>query len=600
MKKHHYQDENTNQLAGNKNNRDVLFLSVFFFIFVFGYFSSIGNYLLSFQEQQSLFVFSPEFLRGFLLKPGGILELSGKFLTQFYFYTLPGSFILASVIATAGILSAMINRHLQLPSAFSFLFMFFTPCLLLLMQMHYYHFMEYNLGFLLVLFFFLLSILSKKKYLRYIITVLIPLFYYIAGSFALMYAGMYLLYNLIFGKGFHKFVYSVITAVLSATSVFVCKEFLFLQPLDQLIFFPLPFINDPKHTITFYVLAGLIVLYPLLSKISLLIRPKSINTRPVAIISSIAVFCITIFFIAEFYNKQTARTVKIEQLAFDENWDDIIRLQEKFPSRNLIGQYFYNVALSETNQLCDRLFYGSQDFSANSLILPWGGEHLNRGGYFYYSIGLINEAHRWAYEGMVVYGMRPQNLKLLIKTNLINGNYKMADKYISILKRTMNYRKWVDKYAELTENPLLINKFPDLEAKREILPDKDFFIQLDSPQNNILLLFDSNPGNKKAFEYEMAWLMLMKDVEGVVNNMNKLKELGYTRIPRHLEEAALIYYNSKGTLPDLGGLNISEETLKNFNDYVSTYKNYRQNLAAGKERIKQYFGNTFMFYFHFQ
>ena len=133
--------------------------------------------------------------------------------------------------------------------------------------------------------------------------------------------------------------------------------------------------------------------------------------------------------------------VKLERLIFEEKWDEAIRFQEKKPARNLIGEYFYNIALSETDQLCDRLFYGPQDFLAGSLVLPWGDAHLNRGGYFYYAIGLMNEAHRWAYEEMVVYGYRPQNIRMLAKTSLINGDYTMARKYINILKRTIYYRK---------------------------------------------------------------------------------------------------------------------------------------------------------------
>ncbi len=47
------------------------------------------------------------------------------------------------------------------------------------------------------------------------------------------------------------------------------------------------------------------------------------------------------------------------------------------------------------------------------------GEILNRGGYFYYTIGMINEAHRWAFENMVMKGLSPEGLKMLIKTEII-------------------------------------------------------------------------------------------------------------------------------------------------------------------------------------
>lgn len=98
----------------------------------------------------------------------------------------------------------------------------------------------------------------------------------------------------------------------------------------------------------------------------------------------------------------------------------------------------------------------------------------------------------------------------------------------------------------------------------------------------------------------MAWLLLMKDIENVVNRLYRLKELGYTKIPRHLEEAALIYFNSKGILPETGGLSISRETLNHFDQYVSTFKSFRQNRTAGHEKIRNNFGNTYMYYYHFK
>ena len=316
---------------------------------------------------------------------------------------------------------------------------------------------------------------------------------------------------------------------------------------------------------------------------------------------SIITACVlTAFALYKLYNPQTARVLELQRLIFNEKWNEAIRFQEKTPSRNLIGQYFYNVALSETNQLCDRLFYGSQDFSTGSLVLPWGEEHLNRGAYFYYCIGFINEAHRWAYEEMVVHGFRPQNLKMLAKTSLINGDYRMARNYLNILKKTIYYRDWAVKYENLADNPDLINSDPELGAKIKILPKSDFFIKFNDPLNNLPLILSAQPDNRKAFEYYIAALLLTKNVEGAVNNLKKLKEMGYTRIPRHIEEAVLMYYNSTKVMPDLGGLAISAGTLTRFDNYVETFKVLRQTSKLNSQKMEQKFGNTFWFYFQFK
>lgn len=573
-------------------------LCCFIFIATFGFFYWIGHYLLYFQEQQFLFVFSTEYVQAFFQKPGGLTELSGKFLSQFYDYPFVGPIIVSTIITLTGFVLLRIGRILQLPDSFSTLFSLIACCLLLFMQTHYYHLMEHNLGFLIILSIFLLFILTEKKIHRHLFISLLPFFYYLVGAYIFIYAGIFLFYNISFQKESTRWILPAVSFFWIGISVIVFKEFIFLQPLKQLAFFPLPIINDDKHKTVFFLLTVLLALYPLIGKLS--IKIQIINSRLAVSLVSAVVILATVFFLSKFNNAQTARVVKIEKLAFEEKWDSIIELHEKSPSQNLIGQYYYNIALSETDQLCDRLFFGRQDFSANSLILPWGSNHLNRGAYFYYAVGLINEAHRWAYESMVVYGTNPVNMKMLTKTNLVNEEYLMVKKYTGVLKKTFRYKTWATEYEKIADSPSLIVNKQNLENKRKIRPEKDFFIQVNSPQNNIPLLSGANPNNRKAFECEMAWLMLIKDIEGVVNNLYRLKELGYTKIPRHLEEAALIYNNSKGIIPEMGGLPISQDTQNNFDQYVSIYKNFRLNLTDGKEKIRRNFGNTFMYYFHFK
>jgi hypothetical protein len=98
----------------------------------------------------------------------------------------------------------------------------------------------------------------------------------------------------------------------------------------------------------------------------------------------------------------------------------------------------------------------------------------------------------------------------------------------------------------------------------------------------------------------MSWLLLNKNVETLVNNISVMKKMGYTRIPRHIEEAILIYYNSKGVFPDLGGLTVSAETQMRFDQYFTTYVGARQNPSSLKEKMQKQFGNTFWYYYHFK
>jgi len=582
--------------TGFINNYSLLFL---FFLSVFGYFFWFGNYIFFFQENQSIFFYSGQYFLDSLNKPGGFIVLLGKFITQFYTNGFTGSVLLAILFTTLFYLFSRVFRTRNIDTTLSQLLSLIPACLLALMQAHYYHFMEVNLGYLSVLLFLSFSIYLNKRNAAFVVLILFPLYYYLAGAFAWVFAGAYIVHAVLFENKNYKYLTTFLLVPLSVLIVFISEKLLFLQPHNLLLSFPLPAINDSKYRILFYLISGFFVLTPLIGKLKF--TSKSIVVKPLFIhIASALVLLLTGYSLFANYNIQTSRVLKTEQYVFEQKWNEVIRFNEKNAPENLIGQYFYNVALSETDQLCDKLFYGRQDFKVGSLILPWGNDHLGIGSYFFYAIGLVNEAERWAYEDMVVNGQRPENLKMLVKTNLIDGNNRMAKKYIGILKKTSNYKEWAIGYEKMAEDTTLINNNSELKEKRMIMPREDFFIHVNSAQDNIPHLIESNPNNRRAFEYKIAWMMLSKDAEGVINQIKNLKKLGYSRIPRHMEEAAMIYYNGKGIIPDLGGLTISPETLSRFDQYVSAFKSNRQNMALAKERLGAQFGNTFMYYYHFK
>jgi hypothetical protein len=579
---------------------DACIVLVTFLTATFIYFWLVGNYVLYFQETQSLFIFSGEYLHRYLLKPGGLLEYAAKFLTQFYAFRFTGSMILSVILTIPGILLYFINKRLIPSISFSLVFLLIPSLLLLLMQANYYHLMEYNLGFIIILSGYLFLVSSTKQYRHIIVLILFPLLYYVAGAFALIFGILYVVHNIFFEKGNLRYIFSLIFVVIAALSFLISWKFLFLQPVQQLILSPLPLLENITYRATFIILAGYIVFYPLFCKYFINLKDKRFNTRFYSLISSGIVFIASVLLLFRIYNPQTARVVELERLVFRGKWDEAISVQEKKPARNLISQYFYNIALSETGQLCDRLFVGSQDFGTGSLVLPWGDEHLDRGGYFYYSIGLINEAHRWAYEEMVVYGARPQNIILLAKTSLITGDYREARKFINMLHGTFYYRDMAKKFEKLADNPDLIKSDPELGEKIKLLPKSNFFIKFNEPQANLPLILESQPDNRRAFEYYIAGLLLTKNVETAVNNIKKLKEMGYTKIPKHIEEAAMIYYNSTKIVPDLGGLAISTETQARFEHYFVSFIEARKDPTTAKAKMEKGFGDTFWYYFHFK
>jgi hypothetical protein len=225
------------------------------------------------------------------------------------------------------------------------------------------------------------------------------------------------------------------------------------------------------------------------------------------------------------------------------------------------------------------------------------GEILRRGGYFYYATGMINEAHRWAFENMVMKGQTPEGLKMLIRTEIINGNYKVASRYIDLLKHTLFHRKEALAFEKFLFNDTAVNADPELGAKRQIKLKTDFFTITDNPYINIERIFSLDSLNRKAFEYKIAISLLRKDYRTIAFELPKFGMYGYTKFPLNVEEAAVaLSVFNKGKLPDLGNLAISSSTARRWEQFLAVLQNYRTNPQAAEPSLRKQFGNTFWYY----
>lgn len=554
---------------------------------------NFDNHIFFFQENYTLFVFSGEYFHQFFVKPGGLLEYAGNFLAQGYYNAAYGALVLALLFTLLAIIFLKINKKIFTGQPFSLFFAVLPSCLLFLMQINFNWLIFNNIGLVLAALFFLFSISSEKRSRFLPVLISFPLFFYITGAYALIYLGMAIFYYVV-NK---KIIFPLILLIIAAITVVVFKNLLFLQSYNRLLIYPVPLKESFTAPFYLYLLYVFFMLYSVFIKTFGLIRIKDEYLKSLQTYGILAMFSLTIFIQSRLFDRKNTDFFKIEQSFVNQDWNGVIRLQETKQSSNLVAQYYYNIALSEKDILCDRMFFSRQDFGTKSIMIPWdSGININkifRGVYFFYSIGLINEAHRWAFESMVVQGYRPENIRLLIKTDLINGHYAKAEKYIHVLMKTLHYRTVAKKYESMLYHPEKVQADPELGPKLKLQPKTDFPVRIKDPQANVLLLLQSNPENRKAFEYKLAWYMLEKNIKGITVEIKNMKEIGYTRIPRHIEEAALFSNGNLGLQTDLGGLIISAESSQRFSEYESSLM-YMQ---SGKNKaIPVSFLTTYWYY----
>ncbi len=548
------------------SSRQTLFFAFgLLFILSAVYFYGFERSLFYSQLNEMLFIYSGEYLHKFLAKPGGTLEYVGIFVTQGYYSNIIGTFIISSLPLILAMILSKIWRILSINKTFLLIATILPPFLLFLLQIHYEYFLHQSLGFLFVLFGFCVSIASNDKYRRLLFIILFTLFYYLIGSFAAIYLGLCITYSLTYEKGIFRFLIPTFLILNALLTFIVFRNILFFQTPAELLEYPIISEDFDEFSIKFYLLSACLIFIPLIAKGSE-IPQLNWNQKLFDLITLLILFTATIIFFVVHYNRENTNLMQIKKLAFEQDWPEVLRLNENSPAKSMEGQFFYNLALSEEGQLCDRLFFRPQDFGVESLFLPRSREYVNEKSLFYYCVGLTGEALHLAYESLVINGYQPENIKLIIKLELIHGNFMVAERYINFLKNTMLYRRWAIKYGKMLFNPEMILADNELGEKIKYLTKNDFFLSSDDVRNIDLALI-INPLNKKAFEYKIVFLLLKKDFKSVVYQVKKMKDMGYKTIPRHIEEAIVLFMNNNFELPYLGELFVKPETLERFKEF---------------------------------
>lgn len=567
-----------------------LFLFAGSFIF-FGFFA---DYVEFYQEKLSLFIFSGDFFKENIVKPGSLLVYSGKFITTFFYNPLAGAALISLIIVLVYYLTSAIIK--QLTGERSVLFPFITGILIFYLQTGYKYLVFNSLGLMLQLAFFLLIIKYLKGYLP---VILFPFWYLITGSFAAIAGIMYLI--TLAGKSFKTgWLKILLTPLVCFITIWLLREYILFQSASELMIYPVSNEDTGSQLSLFVATACIIALIPYLVLIKIKIpffRKQKDSVR--RIIAWGSMLAIIILISALKYDKVNREFYAVQRLFFSERYEDITKYITRHPTSNRLTIYLNNIALAETGKLNDRLFWFPQSPDGQSLFLKWEmyEEVLRIGGYFYYSTGMINEAHRWAFENMVINGIAPEDLKMLIKTEIINGNYAMAAKYNSRLKNTLFYRKEAARFEDILTSEKLIDSDPELSLKRKEKITIDFFSITDNPYINLERAFSADSLNRRIFDYHMAYLMLTEDYPALIEGLQKLQSLGYSKVPAHLEEAALVCrMSTPGNNIDPGNMRINPQTESRFSQFLETFRQYGNNLKTAQPFLQQKFGNTFWYW----
>jgi hypothetical protein len=523
---------------------DKLF-SLAFGLVAFWFFAFLYPFHLNYQEQYQMFLFSTDYFLQFFAKPGGISDYIGNFFTQFYFYSWVGAIIIAVMLVVLQRVVWFISKRLEAKQVL-------VPITFIPSLLYWSLFCDENylLGGLIVMlivsgFLAAFLIIKSVKIRVGFVLISIPVLYWIAGGafvllplFALVFEAWKR--NLKFGQ---LALFAVASVAFAYAIPMLCKSEFLQYPLWQVWigtnYFRFP-VNLP---ISVGVIALLLLVIPfLLHFLSSIVRAansKIILTGQLAVL----------MFGGYFLINHSADTSKEEVMAYDFNcrmrrWDHVIAMAEKKMPTTPLSVTCLNLALAKEDQLGERMFSYYQngvgglmpDFVRDYTIPMIAGE-------VYYHLGFINTAQRYAFEAMEAlpdYQKSVRSIMRLAETNIINGNYEVAGKYLRLLQKTFYYRGWATNAVNTMKDEKLIAQHPEWGQLRQCRTQEDFLFSEGEKDMMLGVLFKQNRTNRMAFEYLMAYTLLNKDLKHFLLYFPLSESLGYRTIPKSYQEA--LYY----------------------------------------------------------
>jgi len=395
----------------------------------------------------------------------------------------------------------------------------------------------------------------------------------------------------------------LILSLVSVCLPVISWRFFYFIPFPDVWLYPFPFWGASQILlfaalpVWYLLIISVLSIFKEISKTKTILFPwnyKTILAATLVVISGIVLVKV------KAYDPKTEILLGMDHYIQEEKWEKAIELSKSYPGSNQLIAYYTNLALSKTGQMGDRMFEFPQH-GVDGLRLEWKRNEVAPffGGEIYFHLNYNNEAFRWAFESMEAKGLNPRSLKRLVLTSLVNRHYELASKYLGSLNGSLYYKDWARKYKSYVSDTTLIGRDADLSVRRRHLIKNDFISNSVDYNHGLTELLREHPGNRMAFEYQMAAFLITKDIAKFAAYINRLKDLGYRQIPVCYEEALLfcMTYFKKDLVPE--GFTIRPTTLQRKNDYIAQLSKYGSNRELAAASLRSQFGKTYWYYLHF-
>ncbi|WP_195372024.1 MULTISPECIES: DUF6057 family protein [Parabacteroides] len=577
----------------------VFWLVILVALFVF--LQTYSKYHFYFIEQTHLFQFTGEYISGKLIIPGGFALVLSEFLVQFFILPYAGAAIIAGLLLITGLgVRGIVHRIIPDTT----LFLLYLIPVVLIMFIHF----DFNylvagtvaLDIMLLALYFCLRISNDKW--RIVVEVLLsPVLYGAIGSAAFLFSILVVIYEL-FNKT-PKWYWVLLSGVL-VVFCGICSVYFAALGEYRFAFLPDAYYHtalEPKSVI-YYSWISL----PLILILSFWLKHKQKRVSKKFLIAGCGVQVLLLFLLCwwgvpEYGDKKSIKVKELDYYARTEQWDKIIE-ESKGPLTNYLNLCYLNLALAHKGELADRAFSFDQK-GPLGLMVGWNKTEqisilLSEVNFAMGNSALAQEMAFEAFATTIGEG-NPRMLKRLVQTNLIYGEYPVAEKYIKVLENTGCYSSWASGQRKFLYNDAEVEKDTALGSMRKSLPKDNYLSELNNMEKDLRVIAETNPSNRNAIEYLGLFYLMSKDMAGFKGMVEHYYGTDVLPVlPKSFQEAVITLSEAE---PDYWKrFNISPSVVQRFVEYKKQVLANRSNANVLPGLMRRAYGDTYWFYFMFK
>lgn len=300
------------------------------------------------------------------------------------------------------------------------------------------------------------------------------------------------------------------------------------------------------------------------------------------------------------YDRNTKTAFKMQYLLDRHDWQGMVKTAERADKPNRLVAAYRTLALVNTGELSSKLFDFTYDYPELQLISRQG-ETMGEGGIYApevnFHAGLVYASLRNLTERATVYGVSPYTLKWMVKCALLNENWSVAEKYLTLLQKTLFYAPMAQEYRKKIGDMKRVVSDKELLSVYDLVPIDDRFEQdLRKPLFIGYYTVASNGKSKRSLDLSMSACLYTKELDAFALRARALT--GEKNIPKHFQEGILTYSLLKATDFDryfsiMPGMKRRAETL------LSRIAELKQTPDKGKEALAKEYGDHYLYYYYF-